>query len=92
MIDQVLGLKYPDWFHSLSLTHTTSAISPDLLSIWEDRISAVRESRMDSQVQPNMERWLTAWTGDNRSDMVERIAGMIRAPVSMALSAAAMRS
>lgn len=77
MIGQVLGVKYPDRFHSLTLTNTSSFISPDLLSIWEDRIASVLTGGMQAQVTPMTERWLTTETQASRPELAEHIARMI---------------
>jgi pimeloyl-ACP methyl ester carboxylesterase len=41
------------------LCDTGAAIAPEAQPIWQERIDAVREKGVESQLEPTMERWFT---------------------------------
>jgi len=59
MIGQSVALNYPKRLRSLVLSDTAAAIAPEAQSIWEERIDAIREKGVESQLEPTMERWFT---------------------------------
>jgi 3-oxoadipate enol-lactonase len=59
MIGQSVALNYPGRLQSLALCDTAAAIAPEAQPIWQERIDAVREKDVASQLAPTMERWFT---------------------------------
>jgi 3-oxoadipate enol-lactonase len=59
MIGQSVALNYPKRLESLALCDTGAAIAPEAQPIWQERIDAVREKGVASQLEPTMERWFT---------------------------------
>jgi len=59
MIGQSVALNYPKRLRSLALCDTSAAIAPEAQPIWQERIDAVREKGVESQLEPTMERWFT---------------------------------
>jgi 3-oxoadipate enol-lactonase len=59
MIGQAVALDHPHRLISLALCDTGAAIAPDAQSIWQERLDAVREKGVGSQVEATMERWFT---------------------------------
>jgi 3-oxoadipate enol-lactonase len=59
MIGQSIALNYPKRLKSLALCDTAAAIAPEAQPIWQERIDAVREKGVASQLEPTMERWFT---------------------------------
>jgi len=59
MIGQSIALTHPNRFKSLALCDTMAAIAPEAQPIWQERIDAVREKGVESQLEPTMERWFT---------------------------------
>ncbi|MGQ9645402.1 MAG: 3-oxoadipate enol-lactonase [Thermodesulfobacteriota bacterium] len=59
MIGQSVALSYPRRLRSLVLCDTAAAIAPEAQPIWQERIDAVREKGVASQLEPTLERWFT---------------------------------
>lgn len=59
MIGQSVALNYPKRLRSLTLCDTGAAIAPEAQPIWQERIDAVREKGVASQLELTMERWFT---------------------------------
>jgi len=59
MIGQSVALNYPKRLKSLALCDTAAVIAPEAQPIWQERIDAVREKGVESQLEPTMERWFT---------------------------------
>jgi 3-oxoadipate enol-lactonase len=59
MIGQAVALNHPHRLRSLALCDTGAAITPDAQPIWQERLNAVREKGVASQVEATMERWFT---------------------------------
>ena len=59
MIGQGVALNYPKRLKSLALCDTAAVIAPEAQPIWQERIDAVREKGVESQLEPTMERWFT---------------------------------
>jgi len=59
MIGQSVALNHPKRLKSLALCDTAAAIAPEAQPIWQERIDAVREKGVESQLEPTMERWFT---------------------------------
>jgi 3-oxoadipate enol-lactonase len=59
MIGQSVALNYPKRLRSLALCDTAAAIAPEAQPLWQERIDAVREKGVESQVELTMERWFT---------------------------------
>jgi len=59
MIGQSVALNYPNRLRSLTLCDTGAAIAPEAQPIWQERIDAVREKGVASQLEPTTERWFT---------------------------------
>jgi 3-oxoadipate enol-lactonase len=59
MIGQSVALNYPKRLKSLTLCDTMAVVPEEAQPIWEERIDAVREKGVESQLEPTMERWFT---------------------------------
>lgn len=59
MIGQSVALNYPRRLRSLVLCDTAATIAPEAQPIWQERIDAVREKGVASQLEPTLERWFT---------------------------------
>jgi 3-oxoadipate enol-lactonase len=54
MIGQAVVLNHPDRLESLALCDTTGAIPLEAQHLWQERIDAVREKGIGSQMEPTM--------------------------------------
>ena len=59
MIGQSIALNYPKRLQSLALCDTMAVVPEEAQPIWQERIDAVREKGVESQLEPTMERWFT---------------------------------
>lgn len=59
MIGQAVALNHSDRLKSLALCDTTALIPPEAQHLWQERIGAVREKGIESQMEPTMERYFT---------------------------------
>jgi 3-oxoadipate enol-lactonase len=59
MIGQSIALNHPKRLESLALCDTTAVIAAEVQPIWQERIDAVREKGVESQMEPTMERYFT---------------------------------
>jgi len=59
MIGQAVALNHPKRLRSLALCDTAAAIAAEAQTIWQERLDAVREKGVESQLEPTMERWFT---------------------------------
>jgi 3-oxoadipate enol-lactonase len=59
MIGQSIALNYPKRLKSLALCDTMAVVPEEAQPIWQERIDAVREKGVESQLEPTMERWFT---------------------------------
>ena len=59
MIGQAVALNHPKRLKSLALCDTAAAIAAEAQPIWQERLDAVREKGVESQLEPTMERWFT---------------------------------
>jgi 3-oxoadipate enol-lactonase len=59
MIGQSIALNYPKRLESLALCDTMAVVPEEAQPIWQERIDAVREKGVVSQLEPTMERWFT---------------------------------
>ena len=59
MIGQSIALNYPKRLKSLALCDTMAVVPQEAQPIWQERIDAVREKGVASQLEPTMERWFT---------------------------------
>ena len=78
MIGQVLGLKAPEVLSGLILCDTASRIPDEARSVWSERMEAVRQEGMESQIESTMARWFTPRFRDSRPEVIERVETMIR--------------
>ena len=60
MIGQSIALNYPKRLKSLALCDTMAVIAPEAQPLWQERIDAVREKGVASQLEPTLERWFTS--------------------------------
>jgi len=79
MIGQTLALQTPRLLASLALCDTSSRIPRDMGPAWDDRIRIAETQGMEPLVEPTLARWFTAPFRERRKDVVDRVAGMIRA-------------
>lgn len=59
MIGQSIALNYPRRLQSLALCDTMAVVPEEAQPIWQERIDAVRDRGVASQLEPIMERWFT---------------------------------
>ncbi|OGP70512.1 MAG: 3-oxoadipate enol-lactonase [Deltaproteobacteria bacterium RBG_16_50_11] len=59
MIGQSVGLNRPDRLKSLALCDTTGVIPPEAQILWRERIAAVHEKGIESQLESTLERYFT---------------------------------
>lgn len=78
MIGQTLGLRHPKRFRALVLCSTTSRIPLEGRAAWESRIEAIKRDGVEGQVQPTLERWLSAAFRARQPDETRWVADMIR--------------
>jgi 3-oxoadipate enol-lactonase len=78
MIGQALGLRHPKRFQALVLASTTSRVPPEGRAAWDSRIEAVKRDGIEGQVQPTLERWLSADFRAAQPDTTRWVADMIR--------------
>ena len=81
MIGQALGLKAPEVLSGLILCDTASRIPEEARSVWSERIEAVRQKGMESQIESTIARWFTPSFRDGRPEEIERVETMIRATI-----------
>lgn len=79
MIGQTFALKYPGIFRSLALCDTASRYPAEAAGPWVERIKTVEAQGMEPMVAPTLARWFTERFRKARPDVVEKVAGMIRA-------------
>lgn len=78
MVGQALGLRHPERFRALILSNTISRTPPDGRAMWDQRIDAIRRDGIESQVQPTLERWLSAEFRSRDPAATKWVADMIR--------------
>jgi len=78
MIGQALGLRHPKRFSALVLCSTTSRTPPEAQAALDQRIEAVKRDGIEGQVQPTLERWLSAEFRTKDPDTTKWVADMIR--------------
>ena len=71
MVGQMLGARYGNRLLSLTLSSTSSYISPR--ELWDERIGAVRKQGMDAVADATIERWFTKTGRERLSADVEKI-------------------
>lgn len=59
MIGQAMGLYHPDRLKCLVLCDTTGALPPEAQILWRERIAAVHEKGIESQLESTLERYFT---------------------------------
>ncbi len=78
MVGQALGLRHPDRFRALILCNTASRTSPEGRAGFDQRIEAVRKDGIEGQVQPTLERWLSAEFRSRDPQTTKWVADMVR--------------
>ncbi|MBL9034001.1 MAG: alpha/beta fold hydrolase [Rhodospirillaceae bacterium] len=78
MIGQSLGLRHAQRFRALVLASTTSRVPPEGRAMWDQRIEAIRRDGVEGQVQPTLERWLSAEFRARDPETTRWVADMIR--------------
>jgi 3-oxoadipate enol-lactonase len=79
MIGQALGLRHPKRFNALVLASTTGRTPPEGKAALDQRIEAVKRDGLAGQVQPTLERWLSAEFRAKDPDTTRWVGDMIRA-------------
>ena len=77
MIGQTAALMDQDRFLSLSLCDTSSTTPREALPMWEERISIVQTSGMDSVVDPTIDRWFSPNFQKYQVPEVDKVKAMI---------------
>jgi 3-oxoadipate enol-lactonase len=78
MIGQALGLRHPKRFSALVLCSTAGRTPPEAKPTLDQRIEAVKSGGLGGQVQPTLERWLSAEFRAKDPDTTKWVADMIR--------------
>lgn len=78
MIGQSLGLRHPKRFRALVLANTVSRMAPEGRAAWDQRIDAIKRDGVEGQVQPTLERWLSAEFRARDPETTRWVADMIR--------------
>lgn len=78
MIGQALGLRHPKRFGALVLCSTAGRTPPEAKPAIDQRIEAVKSGGLGGQVQPTLERWLSAEFRAKDPDTTKWVADMIR--------------
>ena len=76
MVAQFLGLDHAARFASICIASSTSRTPENMRHLWSDRVVVAREKGMASQVEPAMQRWLSA-ASRARPDLVARCTKMV---------------
>ncbi len=79
MIGQVVALKYPELFLSLTLADTSSYYGPAAHPMWQSRAQTALTQGMAPLVGPTLERWFTAPFRAAQPALMERVAEWIAA-------------
>jgi len=79
MIGQTFALKYPGLLQSLTLASTTGHYPPQTIAALEGRIQNVTANGLETVVDPTLERWFTGHYRETHPQVMNRIAGYIRA-------------
>lgn len=79
MIGQSLGLRHSKRLRGLVLANTTSRVPPEGRVAWDSRIEAIRRDGVEGQVQPTLDRWLSADFRARDPETTRWVADMIRA-------------
>lgn len=78
MIGQALGLRHPTRFSALVLCSTAGRTPPEAKAALDQRIEAVKRDGLEAQVQPTLERWLSAAFRAKDPDTTKWVADIIR--------------
>ncbi len=78
MVGQALGLRHPERFRALILASSISRVPPEGWAMWDQRIEAIRRDGIEGQVQPTLERWLSAEFRNREPETTKWVADMIR--------------
>ena len=79
MIAQHLAVRHGERFSCISIVSASSKTADGMRHLWSERVQAARDRGMASQVEPALQRWLTAANRANRADLVQRCSRMIEA-------------
>ncbi|MGY8526344.1 3-oxoadipate enol-lactonase [Paracidovorax citrulli] len=79
MIGQVLGVRYPERFHSLTLADTSSHTPMEAHPMWHERIGSVEAHGMAGVADATLNRWFTEPYRAAHADVVEKIRAMVLA-------------
>jgi 3-oxoadipate enol-lactonase len=78
MIGQALGLRHPKRFNGLILCSTAARTPPEAKPALDQRIEAVKRDGLGAQVQPTLERWLSAEFRAKDPETTKWVADIIR--------------
>jgi 3-oxoadipate enol-lactonase len=78
MIGQVFALQFPDRLSGLVLCSTGSKTEEQVKLVLEDRINKVRESGLQSQVEPTLARWFTSRFIEEKPGAMAWVSDLIR--------------
>ncbi|MEZ5832145.1 MAG: alpha/beta fold hydrolase [Dongiaceae bacterium] len=79
MVGQALALRHAKRFRAIILSNTVSRTPPEGRAMWNQRIETVRREGLKSQVQPTLERWLSAEFRARDPETTKWVADMVRA-------------
>lgn len=79
MVCQCLGFMAPERVESLILVSTASTQAPEVRTIWDERLAAVRANGLEPQVEPTLKRWFTRDYLEEGGEVIELIRRLIRA-------------
>jgi 3-oxoadipate enol-lactonase len=79
MIAQHVALKAPQRLAGLVLAGTTSYYPPESQPVWDERLRVVSAQGVEPMVASTLERWFTEPYWAAQPEILDRIAGLIRA-------------
>jgi 3-oxoadipate enol-lactonase len=79
MIGQMLALTWPEMLQGLILCESSSRTTPEMKSVWDERIRLAQTQGMEAHAEPTIDRWFTPPFREKRRDVVDPVRAMIRA-------------
>ncbi len=79
MIGQALVLNHPQRVERLVISNTTSRMESQTHPLWEERIQAVTDGGMGTQVSTTLSRWFTDDYASEHKDVLDWISSMVGA-------------
>ena len=78
MVGQALAVNHPGRLERLVISNTVSRVPVEMHGMWDERVAAVQDGGMESQVAMTLARWFTEDYAKDHQDVLDWIAGMVR--------------